>query len=478
MEESFWKELRDLPFSAGRRPVLIGSFLFIVCVAFLDSVVHNDVSFGSLYLIPIILVGLHLGSWQTLLVCAVCTLLRETFYPSPWSPDFEARMATSLIAYCAAGLFARQVSINRAQSSRYLEEVREQVELRREAENQLRSLIETSPAAIFTVSTDGLIQLANHAAHELLQVPASSLIGSSIGDYLPMIRDLVEDEQTLPYRTVTHCRGRKADGESFLAGVWFSTYPSRTGNRLAAIVTDTSEDLREWQERSLENLMRSTRVLVGSVSHEIRNLCAAINVVQRNLGRIPGVAGSEDFAALATLAQGLARVATVELQSAGESEHEAVNLASVLDELRIIVEPSFSGDGMALRWEIQSGLPMVSGDHHGLLQVFLNLARNSRRVMKSSPHKELIIRTKVEPETVSVIFTDSGPGISHPERLFQPFQEGADVVGLGLFVSRAIVRGCGGELFHSPDSPGCTMIVQLHAAPSLEFDDAEQEITP
>lgn len=448
------------------------AFALAAVIAVFDALIRADASLGFLYLIPILLAGLHLGAWEGLLLCALCALLRESFFPYPWSPGFNSRLITAFIGYSAASLFARQVAVNRAQTQRFLSEVREQIALRQEAENQLRSLIETSPAAVLTVSAEGTIQLANHAAHELLDVPADSLVGKPVREYLPMIHDLVAaGEQGVPYRTVTHCRGRRAGGESFLASVWFSTYPSRTGRRLAAIVTDASEELRDWQERSLENLMRSTRVLVGSVSHEIRNLCAAINVVQRNLGRIPGVAGSEDFAALGTLATGLARVATVELQPSGENELETVNLASVLDELRIILEPSFAEDSIRLRWELDSALPMVAGDHHGILQVFLNLARNSRRAMAGAPAKQLAVRTRLKDHRVLVEFADTGPGIAHPERLFQPFQEGADAVGLGLFVSRAIVRGCGGELFHAAESPGCTMVVQLRTAPPFEPDE-------
>ena len=77
----------------------------------------------------------------------------------------------------------------------------------------------------------------------------------------------------------------------------FSTLPSSSGNRLAAIIVDGSEDLRDWQEASLQSILLSTRVLVGSVSHEIRNLAAAIVMVHSNLGRIPGVAESEDYSA-------------------------------------------------------------------------------------------------------------------------------------------------------------------------------------
>ena len=49
-------------------------------------------------------------------------------------------------------------------------------------------------------------------------------------------------------------------------------------------------------------------------------------------------------------------------------------------------------------------------------------------------------------------FEDSGPGIAAPERLFQPFQQGAEGTGLGLYISRAVLRSYGGDLRFEPQS--------------------------
>jgi signal transduction histidine kinase len=61
----------------------------------------------------------------------------------------------------------------------------------------------------------------------------------------------------------------------------------------------------------------------------------------------------------------------------------------------------------------------------------------------------------------SIRFEDSGPGISNPERLFQPFQQGADGSGLGLYVSRAVVRSYGGELRFEPRAQGSCFVLEL-----------------
>jgi signal transduction histidine kinase len=68
-----------------------------------------------------------------------------------------------------------------------------------------------------------------------------------------------------------------------------------------------------------------------------------------------------------------------------------------------------------------------------------------------------------ELKKVIVRFEDSGPGIPAPETLFQPFQAGASGSGLGLYVSRSIVRSYGGDLKFEPRPRGCTFAVELEA---------------
>jgi signal transduction histidine kinase len=58
-------------------------------------------------------------------------------------------------------------------------------------------------------------------------------------------------------------------------------------------------------------------------------------------------------------------------------------------------------------------------------------------------------------------FEDTGTGIAAPENLFRPFLPGAESTGLGLYVSRAIMRSFGGELDYQPSSEGCCFAVVL-----------------
>jgi two-component system, LuxR family, sensor kinase FixL len=114
-----------------------------------------------------------------------------------------------------------------------------------------------------------------------------------------------------------------------------------------------------------------------------------------------------------------------------------------------------------VKWQIAEGLPLVWADSYGLLQAFLNLARNSRRAMQDCERKELSISAGSEEASVVIRFEDTGVGIRSPQQLFRPFQPAADGTGLGLYVSRAIVRSFRGELRYEARPAGCCFAVVL-----------------
>jgi signal transduction histidine kinase len=138
-----------------------------------------------------------------------------------------------------------------------------------------------------------------------------------------------------------------------------------------------------------------------------------------------------------------------------------VELTSVLDEFRILIETAYHESKIDVDWHIEESLPLVWADRYGLIQVFLNLAKNSQRAMTSTGKKQLRISARRHGGTVVIRFEDTGTGIAAPENLFRPFLSSAESTGLGLYVSRAIMRSFGGELGYEPRSEGCCFAVVL-----------------
>ena len=439
--------------------------ILIAVIAILDWHFEEDISFGFLYLFPMLMVGSCLSPIPMSAVAALCTGLTEAFDPFPWVMTVGvSRLVLTFAAFFGTGFYGVVSARSRQSASEHLVEMEREAESLRKTEEQLDFLISSSPAAIFTLDAGGHVQLANEAAHQLLGIERGKLQGLAIGQFFPSLASVPPSQEAPFFHTEMECRGRRQDGEMFLAHIWFSTYRTMSGPRLAAVVFDASDELRDRAEFNLQQILSGSKVLVGALCHEIRNICGAIAVVHSKLTRDGRLAVNEDFSALGTLVKGLEKMAGLELRQTTKSAAESVDLGSVLDELRIVIEGSFHECGIGIRWEQPASLPRVWADRQALLQVFLNIAKNSQRAMEGRVRKEFVVQAATDSNSVAVRFIDSGPGVANPQRLFAPFQPGAQASGLGLYLSRTFVRAFRGDIEYEPQPEGSCFAVILSLA--------------
>ena len=113
--------------------------------------------------------------------------------------------------------------------------------------------------------------------------------------------------------------------------------------------------------------------------------------------------------------------------------------------------------------DLSENLPPVLGDRIQLQQVVLNLVVNAIEAMAkvTSKVKELAIATRVIPEgMVEVALCDSRAGLDTEsmQKIFEAFyttKPGG--MGMGLSISRTIIRNHGGRLWATRnDGPGTT----------------------
>jgi signal transduction histidine kinase len=112
-------------------------------------------------------------------------------------------------------------------------------------------------------------------------------------------------------------------------------------------------------------------------------------------------------------------------------------------------------------------LPPIHGDEQMLKQVFVNLILNAVDVLPPQGAIAISIHKQGKPGFITVDISDNGPGI--PEhiqtRIFEPFFTTKSMgkgVGLGLSVSRGIIRKLGGYIsFKSSAGKGTTFTVSF-----------------
>jgi two-component system, LuxR family, sensor kinase FixL len=444
--------------------IFVVASLLAVVIALLDWKVFPGISLGVLYTVPLLLAASLLSRWQIAFLAAGCSLMREALNaPNNWGPGYLGRLAGWFFVFAAGGVFVSELNRSRKVVLQRSREIQEQSRLRLEAEQKIRVLIETSPLAILTLDEDGTVQLCNQSAERLLG--CQSLTGEDIAAYLPvLVRPLAVRSGPPSLRTKVECRGQRKDGEAFLAHIWFSTYETPEGRRLAAFAWDASENLRDREGAGLSNMMNTSRILIGALSHEVGNLAKSAQPAWESLARIPAVAESREHHALGAIVRALDKISTAGLQVASRRAAPVADLYTVLDETLIVIGPAFEEIDAKIIWNIAPDLPLVRADHHGLLQVFLNLANNSRRALKECDVRQLTVEAAAEGELVKVRFRDSGPGVRYPELLFRPFQPGANSHGLGLYISRATLCSNGGDLRYEPERCGSCFAVELQPA--------------
>ena len=451
--------------------------LMIVAIAWSDAQLPT-ISIGFLYLFPIMLSAAALNSVQIVTLAAICSFLREAFDPLEWSAGAGGRILTALAGFAMAGFFAAQLNQRRRLLQKHLHEVQSEARLRHDAESQLRTLIETSPLAILTIDSGGQVMQANESAREVLSCEKDDLQGTDVAPYLPILPRMLHSHRPGGnMRTNVECKAKRHNGEVFLAHVWLSTYQTSSGPALAAVIWDASENLRDREDAGLDSMLATSRILVGALSHEIRNLAAAAAVSYAALGAQTGVAENRQYEALGSLIRALEKIATSGLQVASQREAAVTDLTTMLDEARIVIEPFLREADIAVRWELSENLPLVQADHHSLLQVFVNLARNIKWVLAECPVRELRITAELERDLVVIRFYDSGPGVSHPENLFKPFQPGANSAGLGLYISQAILRSYGGGLRYEPQPAGSCFMIELWPEETSVSNDSKRTTT-
>jgi signal transduction histidine kinase len=117
--------------------------------------------------------------------------------------------------------------------------------------------------------------------------------------------------------------------------------------------------------------------------------------------------------------------------------------------------------------QFESVLPGVRGDGNQLMQVFFNLISNAVDAMESNKGGVLTIKTLRDRGNVAILFSDTGPGIKEPHRVFDPFYTTKPVgkgTGLGLSICFGIIQEHNGKILcYNRQEGGAVFRVELPA---------------
>src|SRR5579871_5035318 len=197
------------------RTVLFFAASLIAAIAVTDWRIVFEATLGFLYMFPLVLLGTIWGWWQLTIAAAFCTFLSEWLdaFPVDMQLPRNVLIFTTLLT---AGLLSRAVTKAYRREVESLAQAAQEMLARRAVEEQLEFLIQSSAAAVLTMTAEGEILLANPAAHRLFGLTEGSLPGRRIRRYIPALGSVpsVADTDKI-FRTQMQTRGQRENGEVF-----------------------------------------------------------------------------------------------------------------------------------------------------------------------------------------------------------------------------------------------------------------------
>jgi PAS domain S-box-containing protein len=233
------------------------------------------------------------------------------------------------------------------------------------------------------------------------------------------------------------------------------------------------EDLRKTQEQLLQSeKMSAVGQLIAGVAHELNNPLTAILGYAELLESEGLNTRAQDYVGkLFKQAQRTHRVVQNLLSFARQRkpQREEVDVRKVLDDTLALRDYDLKTNNIAVEREAPSEPLMVVADPHQIEQVFLNIINNAvDAILETGRTGSVKIRVYGQNGHVCTRFTDDGPGLKDPKRIFDPFYTTKSVgkgTGLGLSICYGIVKEHGGDITanNAPEG-GAVIEVKLPAA--------------
>ena len=139
-------------------------------------------------------------------------------------------------------------------------------------------------------------------------------------------------------------------------------------------------------------------------------------------------------------------------------ERKPVKLRSIINDCMAMVFASIDKRGIEVALDLPPEVPILKGDRTKLMQVFLNLLKNSIEAIDLNASEKLItIHVHTEPQALVVTIRDSGKGFDEAtsrqlfNREFTTKQAGS---GLGLYNCKTIIESHSGSIQLTSPGPG------------------------
>jgi PAS domain S-box-containing protein len=363
------------------------------------------------------------------------------------------------------------------------------------SEQQLRTTLASIGDGVITCDAEGRVRMMNQVASDLTGWSIEEALGRPLEAVFQVLDATTGEPVEDP---VSKVKARSAIGavasESILVrknctelDISDNGAPIRDQSGAITGIVLVFRDVT-MEKRTRQALVSSEKLavagrLAASIAHEIHNPLDAVSNMLYLMSS--GTSPEENAQFVAMAQQEIARVTQISrsmLSLYRESTAPVpVNIKDILDSTLVLLDHMIHENRCSIATSFSGDLT-VSGFPSELRQVFTNLVVNAIEAA-GDEGKIVIEATHLPPgsnrhgerreDGVLVEVVDSGPGIdeSASPNLFQPFfsTKGEQGTGLGLWVSRGIIRKHGGSinLLSRPDTHGAIARVFLATVPVI-----------
>jgi signal transduction histidine kinase/DNA-binding response OmpR family regulator len=253
-----------------------------------------------------------------------------------------------------------------------------------------------------------------------------------------------------------------------------------------AVYSDVTElrqhNLELEQARELSEVANRTKSqFLANMSHELRTPLNAIIGYSEILQEDAVDSGQEELIPDLKKIEGAGRhllglindILDLSKVEAGKMDVfiEAVDIATLVEEVRAIIAPLVARNGNALELRLGAGVGGMRTDRTKVKQSLLNVLSNASKFTHNGRLTLAVERTPADRSTVQMTISDTGIGMNPEQlgRLFQAFSQ-ADAsttkkfggTGLGLAITRHFCRLLGGDItVASREGEGSTFTITL-----------------
>jgi len=335
----------------------------------------------------------------------------------------------------------------------------------RASEARFRAVFEETAVGIVLTDREGRVIDTNRALQDMLGYSAEELLGRPFVDLVhhldgdtdavDLFTDLLVGERDF-YRQER--RYVRQDGQPVWANLTVSLVQGSRGRpRHAIAMLDDITQRKQAQAALVQSeKLAVTGRLAASLAHEINNplqsVIGCLGLAEESLD----TGGEQDVRELLQMAtEELERAAGIVRQlrdlnrPSRPEDREPTDVRVLLRQVLMLTRKQLQKHRVEETLEVPDSIPVLMLVPDRMRQVFLNLVLNAVEAIPDGGRLEVSVRCTDEPSGVSLAFADSGRGIAPDDlaRIFDPFYTTKpDGLGLGLYVTRNIVKEHGGHI--------------------------------